>query len=58
MKYHYDLIPNVHFYQEGSKIVFTELFHKQRGTCCGSKCKHCPYTPKWTKGNKELKKNK
>ncbi|MCB0330840.1 MAG: hypothetical protein KDD70_14305 [Bdellovibrionales bacterium] len=24
-------------------IVFTELFHLKRGTCCGSKCRHCPY---------------
>lgn len=23
--------------------VFTELFHLQRGKCCGSKCRHCPY---------------
>ena len=24
-------------------LVFTELFHKARGTCCGSGCRHCPY---------------
>ena len=23
--------------------VFTELAHLQRGHCCGSKCRHCPY---------------
>ena len=23
--------------------VFTEYFHLQRGKCCGSKCRHCPY---------------
>lgn len=23
--------------------VFTELSHKQRGKCCGSGCRHCPY---------------
>ena len=23
--------------------VFTELAHKQRGRCCGSGCRHCPY---------------
>jgi len=23
--------------------VFTELFHLQRGTCCGNRCRHCPY---------------
>ena len=23
--------------------VFTEIFHLQRGTCCGNQCRHCPY---------------
>lgn len=23
--------------------VFTELALKNRGVCCGSKCRHCPY---------------
>ena len=23
--------------------VFTELAHTQRGKCCGSGCRHCPY---------------
>lgn len=23
--------------------VFTELAHLQRGVCCGSQCRHCPY---------------
>lgn len=23
--------------------VFTEVAHKQRGKCCGSGCRHCPY---------------
>ena len=23
--------------------VMTRLFHLQRGTCCGCKCRHCPY---------------
>lgn len=27
-------------------MVFTELQHLQRGTCCGNKCRHCPYG--WT----------
>ena len=25
------------------KYVFTELYHKQRGHCCGNACRHCPY---------------
>jgi hypothetical protein len=24
-------------------LVFTELFHKERGTCCESACRHCPF---------------
>lgn len=24
--------------------VFTELAHRQRGWCCGSGCRHCPYS--------------
>lgn len=23
--------------------VFTEKYHLQRGSCCKSACKHCPY---------------
>lgn len=23
--------------------VFTEYAHRQRGTCCGSACRHCPF---------------
>ena len=56
MKYHKDFIEGMHYYLEKGKVVFTELFHKQRGYCCGSGCRHCPYDPKHTKGNKKLKK--
>jgi hypothetical protein len=45
---------NVHYYLENGKVVFTEVFHIERGSCCGNKCKHCPYDPKWEKGNKIL----
>ncbi|OWK08629.1 hypothetical protein Celaphus_00011273, partial [Cervus elaphus hippelaphus] len=24
-------------------VVFTRLAHLQRGQCCGSACRHCPY---------------
>jgi hypothetical protein len=23
--------------------VFTELAHRDRGACCGSACRHCPF---------------
>jgi len=25
-------------------MVFTEVAHKERGKCCGSGCRHCPYS--------------
>tara|TARA_R110000824_G_scaffold57118_3_gene155649 strand:+ start:1682 stop:1891 length:210 start_codon:yes stop_codon:yes gene_type:complete len=43
------------FYWKDGKIVMTEEYHKRRGYCCGSGCKHCPYFPKYSKMNKKLK---
>jgi len=43
-----------HYYLEAGRIVFTELYHKNRGYCCGNKCRHCPYEPKYIKNNKLL----
>ncbi len=43
------------FYWENGKMVMTEYYHVKRGYCCGSGCKHCPYTPKYVKSNKKLK---
>ncbi|HEX4155936.1 MAG TPA: DUF5522 domain-containing protein [Acidobacteriaceae bacterium] len=31
------------FYYEGSNIVFTEAYHRKRGYCCNSGCRHCPF---------------
>lgn len=31
------------FYVEGGKVVFTEAYHLNRGYCCRSGCRHCPY---------------
>eukprot|EP00062_Callorhinchus_milii_P003491 gi/632940814/ref/XP_007885517.1/ PREDICTED: uncharacterized protein C1orf53 homolog [Callorhinchus milii] len=28
---------------ESGYLVFTRLAHLQRGKCCGSACRHCPY---------------
>lgn len=38
------------------KMVLTGEFLLKRGSCCGSRCKHCPYIPSHTKGNKIFKK--
>jgi hypothetical protein len=37
-------------------VVFTALYHIQRGECCGNKCLNCPYEPKYEKGNVVLAK--
>ena len=42
------------YYIENGKYVFTEEFHKKRGHCCGSGCRHCPYFPKHQKGNTNI----
>jgi hypothetical protein len=31
------------FYREGPYVVFTEAYHRRRGYCCGSGCRHCPW---------------
>jgi hypothetical protein len=31
------------YYLEGGLLVLTEQYHRKRGTCCGSGCRHCPY---------------
>ena len=42
------------FYYENGLKVFTEEYHKQRGECCGSGCRHCPFIPNHTKGNTQV----
>lgn len=36
-------IEGVDFYFEGDFMVFTEKFLRERGYCCESGCRHCPY---------------
>lgn len=43
---------------DGTRVVFTALFHIQRGQCCGNGCRHCPYDPKHKKGRVVLAKEK
>jgi len=42
------------FYFEDGLVVFTPIHHITRGTCCGNKCRHCPYEPLHIKGNSQL----
>lgn len=37
------LIEGIDFYYEGPYLVFTEKFLRDRGYCCESVCRHCPY---------------
>ena len=37
------LIEGIDFYFEGPFMVFTEKFLRDRGYCCESGCRHCPY---------------
>jgi hypothetical protein len=46
---------NRDYYLEKGKIIYTEYYLRKRGTCCGSGCRHCPFDPMFTKGNKNLK---
>ncbi|WP_111446644.1 DUF5522 domain-containing protein [Breznakibacter xylanolyticus] len=34
--------------------VMTATFHRKRGYCCGSGCRHCPYFPRHAKGSTSL----
>jgi hypothetical protein len=43
------------YYLENGKVVFTPEYHLQRGNCCGNRCRHCPYFPKYIKGNTNIK---
>ena len=47
---------NIHYYMDNGRVVFTALFHLERGQCCGSGCRHCPYEPKHQKGNIDIQK--
>jgi len=40
------------FYWEEGKVVMTERYHLKRGSCCGSGCRHCPFSPPHLKMNK------
>jgi len=53
-----NFIENKHYYLENGRVVFTALFYLNKGSCCGNKCRHCPYDPEWTKGTTKIKEKK
>ena len=56
MKEAKDFEEGTHYYLEGGRVVFTALYHLERGCCCGSKCRHCPFDPPYESGNEVVKK--
>jgi hypothetical protein len=50
------------YYNEEGLMVLTESYHLERGYCCGSGCRHCPYDyinvpePKKTEAKEKRKK--
>lgn len=51
-----EFIEGIHFYLDNGRVIMTELYLKERGYCCGNKCKHCPYENS-IKGSTTLKKD-
>jgi len=49
-----ELVENVHYYLENGRVVFTETYHKERGKCCGNKCRHCPFYPEHFRGSTKI----
>jgi hypothetical protein len=43
MKDERKLVEGEDFYREGPYFVFTEKYLRERGYCCESGCRHCPY---------------
>lgn len=50
-----DFIEGIHYYIQDGFIIMTEQYHKERGFCCGNKCRHCAYEPKYEKKNTNLR---
>jgi len=38
-----ELIEGVDYYVENDLFVFTAAYLRERGYCCTSGCRHCPY---------------
>ena len=37
------LAEGIDYYIEAGRWVFTAAYHRRRGYCCASGCRHCPY---------------
>lgn len=43
---HINLKSEHYYFNIDGNMVFTKKYHLDRGYCCNSKCKHCPYNNK------------
>jgi len=48
------LVEGEDYYFEDGLLVMTALYHIKRGSCCGSRCKWCPFDPKYELGATNL----
>jgi hypothetical protein len=48
-------LPQPDWYFENGLLVYTAAYHLQRGFCCGSGCRHCPYEPRHVEGNTKVR---
>jgi hypothetical protein len=48
---------NKDYYLDNGKVIMTENYHVKRGYCCGNKCRHCCFYPKYIKGNTIIDQN-
>ncbi|MDX6386000.1 MAG: hypothetical protein QOK48_3573 [Blastocatellia bacterium] len=48
------LIDGEDYYLEDGLLVMTAAYHKKRGSCCGNKCRWCPFEPQYEAGTTEL----
>lgn len=46
--------PPALFYRENGFVVFTAAYHLTRGSCCGSGCRHCPFSPAHVAGSTDV----
>lgn len=56
IKFDDDLVKGIDYVlsPEGYRIM-SEKYLRERAFCCGNGCKNCPYFPKATKGNTNLR---
>lgn len=50
-----EFIEGKHYYIDGDRVVFTALYHLERGYCCNKNCRHCPYKQNKNQENMEIK---